>query len=216
MILIDDYIPAPSPKNCKNSPNRLKIRTDQIEDNKLIKHIKLSEYSHSDEDIENKENQPCNPNVISKGISSMKYHGKYQSDAEGNDAHGGKKIYTNDMKITIVNDEAIDSEFNEQRAQSYANKNENEDVPYKVRKEVPNNQTEISSEINPVSSPNTIISKLKSGHRLKDGMILMLSGQVDKRKTLLLGAQVCSTYPSTSEYIISLSFGVKGRRKQNN
>lgn len=41
-----------------------------------------------------------------------------------------------------------------------------------------------------IQSPNTTILKLKKGQRVKDGMILMLSGQVDRRKQLLLGAQV--------------------------
>lgn len=39
-------------------------------------------------------------------------------------------------------------------------------------------------------SPNTTILSLKKGQRLKDGMILMLTGQVDRRKHLLLSAQV--------------------------
>lgn len=41
-------------------------------------------------------------------------------------------------------------------------------------------------------SPNTTIMTLKKGQRIKDGMILMLTGQVDRRKQLLLGAQVNS------------------------
>lgn len=48
--------------------------------------------------------------------------------------------------------------------------------------------------INPVESPSKIIFKLKKGQRLKDGMILMLTGQVDQRKQLLLGAQVYIIY----------------------
>lgn len=39
-------------------------------------------------------------------------------------------------------------------------------------------------------SPNTTIMTLKKGQRVKDGMILMLTSQVDRRKQLLLGAQV--------------------------
>ena len=39
-------------------------------------------------------------------------------------------------------------------------------------------------------SPASTILTLKKGQRIKDGMILMLTGQVDRRKQLLLGAQV--------------------------
>ena len=41
-----------------------------------------------------------------------------------------------------------------------------------------------------MESPNSTILKMKKSQRIKDGMILMLSGQVDRRKQLLLGAQV--------------------------
>ena len=42
-------------------------------------------------------------------------------------------------------------------------------------------------------SPASTILTLKKGQRIKDGMILMLTGQVDRRKQLLLGAQVQNT-----------------------
>ena len=42
-------------------------------------------------------------------------------------------------------------------------------------------------------SPTSTILTLKKGQRIKDGMILMLTGQVDRRKQLLLGAQVRRT-----------------------
>ena len=51
-------------------------------------------------------------------------------------------------------------------------------------------QRESDMDESSVQSPNTTILKLKKGQRVKDGMILMLSGQVDRRKQLLLGAQV--------------------------
>ena len=57
-------------------------------------------------------------------------------------------------------------------------------------------------------SPNTTILKLKKGQRVKDGMILMLSGQVDRRKQLLLGAQVFSSSYSVSDVIILAVFNV--------
>jgi hypothetical protein len=52
------------------------------------------------------------------------------------------------------------------------------------------NVTSFSEDNSTVQSPNTTILSLKKGQRLKDGMILMLTGQVDRRKHLLLGAQV--------------------------
>lgn len=51
-----------------------------------------------------------------------------------------------------------------------------------------------------VQSPNTTILSLKKGQRLKDGMILMLTGQVDRRKHLLLGAQVFYSYVYFRDY----------------
>ena len=54
------------------------------------------------------------------------------------------------------------------------------------------NVVSISEDTVTVQSPNTTILSLKRGQRLKDGMILMLTGQVDRRKHLLLGAQVLS------------------------
>ena len=57
-------------------------------------------------------------------------------------------------------------------------------------------------------SPNTTILKLKKGQRVKDGMILMLSGQVDRRKQLLLGAQVFSSSYSVSDVIILAAINV--------
>ena len=55
---------------------------------------------------------------------------------------------------------------------------------------------------------NATILKLKKGQRVKDGMILMLSGQVDRRKQLLLGAQVFVSSYSVSEVIILAVFNV--------
>ena len=61
-------------------------------------------------------------------------------------------------------------------------------------------------------SPSTIISKLKKGQRVKDGMILLLSGQVDRRKQLLLGAQVSSTLNVTSEHALFVRLCVCRRK----
>ena len=67
-----------------------------------------------------------------------------------------------------------------------------EEVPH------PTVQTPTKVVINPLKklentvlmSPTSTILTLKKGQRIKDGMILMLTGQVDRRKQLLLGAQV--------------------------
>lgn len=48
-------------------------------------------------------------------------------------------------------------------------------------------------------SPTSTILTLKKGQRIKDGMILMLTGQVDRRKQLLLGAQVCRNTKKTQQ-----------------
>jgi hypothetical protein len=52
------------------------------------------------------------------------------------------------------------------------------------------NDISLSEDSSTAQSPNSTILSLKKGQRLKDGMILMLTGQVDRRKHLLLGAQV--------------------------
>jgi hypothetical protein len=52
------------------------------------------------------------------------------------------------------------------------------------------NDISISEDNSTAQSPDSTILSLKKGQRLKDGMILMLTGQVDRRKHLLLGAQV--------------------------
>jgi hypothetical protein len=55
-------------------------------------------------------------------------------------------------------------------------------------------------------SPTSTILTLKKGQRIKDGMILMLTGQVDRRKQLLLGAQVCRAHKENTTRPPLLSF----------
>jgi hypothetical protein len=188
MIALGDYIPAPSPTRSpkwnKNSPTRSQKRTDQTKDG--LKPIIFSDYITTDEDTENKENQPNSPNCIKK--SPLKcLSKKNESNAEIDNAHSNNFRHSTNLKIIVdlvVNDDSNGFEKSELNVKS-------DDVIKKRIKEIQNVQPESLSEIIPVSSPNTIISKLRNGQRVKDGMILMLTGQVDKRKQLFLGAQVC-------------------------
>jgi hypothetical protein len=194
MIALGDYIPAPSPtrspkRNNKNSPTRSKIIIDQKKND--IKPIIFSDFNNTDENTDNKENQPNSPNRITRSISPLKSLNKKNESYAIIDNVDRDNIYLNTtLNNNPVVDDATNLEKNEQNAQSYANENDN--LPKTRIKEIQTNaQPDILSEISPVSSPNTIISKLRNGQRVKDGMILMLTGQVDKRKRLLLGAQVC-------------------------
>lgn len=187
MIALGDYIPAPSPtrspkRSNKNSPTRSKIRTDQIKND--LKLIIFSDFNNTD----NKENRP---NSITRSISPLKsLDKKNESDAVIDNVDRNTFYLTTNLNINQVLDDATNLEKNEQNAQSYTN--ENDDLPKTRINEIQTNaQPSILITISPASSPNTIISKLRNGQRVKDGMILMLTGQVDKRKKLLLGAQVC-------------------------
>jgi hypothetical protein len=188
MIALGDYIPAPSPtrspKRNKNSPTRSKIRTDQTKDG--MKPIIFSDYDITDEDTENKENQPDSPNCINKSpLKSLRK--KNESNTEIDNAHSNKFHHSSNLKVivdSVLNDDTTDLEKNALNVQS-------DDVIRTRIKEMQHVQPESLSESIPVSSPNTVISKLRNGQRVKDGMILMLTGQVDKRKQLFLGAQVC-------------------------
>jgi hypothetical protein len=194
MIALGDYIPAPSPtrspkRSNKNSPTRSKIRTDQIKND--IKPVIFSDFNNTDENTENKENQPNSPNRIIRSISPLKpLIKKNQSSAVIGNADSDDFHLTTNLNNNSIVDDATNLEKNEQNAQS--NASENDDLPERRIREIQTHvQPDILSEISPVSSPNTIISKLRNGQRVKDGMILMLTGQVDKRKKLLLGAEVC-------------------------